>query len=45
MTGPCVGVLFKCYACTSQIHPVIVCGFIVMDFTRQPGLHLWGQGS
>ena len=24
-TGPCVDVLFKCYACTSQMHPVIIC--------------------
>ena len=25
MAGPCVGVLFKCYAYTSQMHPVILC--------------------
>ena len=24
MADPCVGVLFKCYACTSQMYPAIV---------------------
>ena len=25
MAGSCVGALFKCYACTSQMYPVIIC--------------------